>query len=210
MRQTWLGCTVNRATISITQSDTVGLSANIISQRPVETAGAPTPVFSAPAAFQGADSSFFFLGGRDLRFEDFNVTIDNSIEVKHALNGRRWCMGHIARGFSIGGSFTLEFETEAERRRMWGAATATGPKKVMSPIHLSANLAHPEEIAAGHNYFLKLDIPEIYIESAPAGVRRLRDRILQTVNFRPVYSAAHDKYADLTIRNSTAQYPDPA
>jgi hypothetical protein len=186
------------------------LSAHIFSQRPEESSGVVTPEFTALQPFHGPDATLFFSGGEDLRFENFNVVIHNNVEVKYTLSGKRWCSGHVVHGFSIGGSFTLEFETEAERRKMWGGVTATGPRKVVAPIHLSMILTHPAEIEPGHNYYLKLDVPEVYIESAPAGIRRLSDRILQTINFKPVYSRAHDKYADLIIRNGVESYPDPA
>jgi len=153
--------------------------------------------------------SFYFSGNDDVRFENFQVSIDNDVEVKYTMSGKRWCMDHAAKRFSMRGSFTLEFSTEAARRLMLGSLVATGPQKLISPVHLSLIVSHPHEITSGHNYYFKLDMLEIYIEATPAGIHREQDRILQKVNFAPVYSRDHDKYADGNYPQQRFRLPQP-
>jgi len=208
--QTWLGCTFTSATLSVVKTQLASLNLNLLSQRPGESSQQADPVFSEILPWPGYGFSFTLNGESNVKFEDFTITFRNDIEAVHTLNGKRYCRKHYAKGFDLEGRITLQFETEAERRRLWGALSATGPRNTVEPGSISVTATHEAEIAPGHKYSLTIDVPEIYYESAPANIKQAKDRILQTISFFPTCSRAVSKLVDLTLRNSQSGYPGPA
>jgi hypothetical protein len=185
------------------------MSTSVFSQRPKESSLPSVPVYSSISQWNSQDVEFILNNESNLRFENFSITFENNVEPVFTLNKQRWCHRHSAKILEVTGNIELSFDSDAEMRRLWGAPSATGPEKQLTPGSLQVRFTHKDEIAAGYKYSLMIDIPEIYYEAAPANISSMSGRILQEVSFYAGYNRSNGKYFDLTLRNGESGYPNP-
>jgi len=194
----------------VAKNQLVGLNMSVAAQRPGEPSATSNPVFAASAPFPSHGFVFTLNGTDNANVESFALNIRNDIEAVYTLSGKRYCHSHYLRALDVSGSVTLEFESEAERRRMWGALAATGPQNVVEPGTLAVAATHDEEAADGAPFFFGINIPELCYESAPANISVAHDRILQKITFKPAWNRAAGEVISIALRNRTTSYPDPA
>lgn len=206
--QNWIGSTVSGASLSVSPNDLINMNVTLLSQRPKKTT-ASTPSYPDLKPFTGFETEFTLNGIENISFESFNINIGNNVEAVWTLNGKRYPAKHVAKGFDIEGSVTLEFSSDAERRRLWGNVSANEPQLVVEPGSFLVTATESVEFTPGYSRTFTLDIPEIYYASAPANISAARDRIVQTVSFFGNYNAASGKFADVVIRNGESGYPNP-
>lgn len=209
MSQAWLGCTFSGMSLVVLKNQLASLNMSLLAQRPSESAATSPATYSNIIPFSGHVFSFALNGIENLKFENFSLNVRNDIEVVHTLNRKSYCSKHHVRGLDISGSITLEFETEAERRRLWGALTATGPQNVIAPGSLTVTATHNDEAAIGYPFVFSINIPELYYESAPANITRQQERVIQKISFKPSWNRNAAEILSMTMRNSVASYPDP-
>jgi len=185
------------------------MNAALISQRPKEASGGEPPAYGAAAPFDSSNLSFTLNGVPDARFESFALEIDNGAREVRTLNGERWCGRHAGGRLRLSGSVTMEFDSDEERRRLWGGPGAAAPLRDVEPGSLNVVATHREMVTMGYSYSLEIDVPEIYYEAAGANISSVTGRIVQTVRFFAAYDRANEKYFDIKLINGESGYPDP-
>lgn len=207
--QEWLGTSMNGVVLTTKGNELTTLSLEALGQRPGATTDPPEVAIPAIIPFSGAWTTVELDGETCDTFEEINIDIGNNIETVFTMNRQRYCRAHAPGKITVGGRMTLEFETERERQRLWGAISAPGPQDTVRPCSLRVVSSHPVEIAPGHNYSMIVEMPEIYFVTAPANISRQSVRVLQTIEFFPVYNKASGRFADITIINGVPGYPSP-
>lgn len=206
--QNWIGCTVSEAELSVSPTDVLNMRVKLLAQRPKKSE-ASTPDYPAVKPFTAFETEFALNGISNISFESFSISIRNSVEPVWTLNGKRYAAKHVAKGFEVEGSLTLEFGSDEERRRLWGGADAMEPQLSVTPGSLLMTATQIEEFLPGYKRTLTLDAPEIYYAAAPANISAARDRIVQVVSFFVNFSSGADKFADIVLRNGESGYPNP-
>lgn len=207
MSQAWLGCVFSGMTMTVLKNQLVGLTFSVLAQRPSESAAPSSPGFTGTIPFSGHAFEFTLNGIGNLKIERFTLNIRKNIETVFTLNRKRYCSKFHAGGLEISGSLTLEFETESERRRLWGALTATTPQNQVAPGSMSVSATHAKEAAPGCPFTFGVNLPELYYESAPANITHANNRVTQIIDFKPTWNQSAGEIITMTMRNSVASYP---
>jgi len=125
--QNWIGSTVAGATMSVAPGDILGFSVDLLAQRP-KRAEPSAPAYPGIKPWIAFEAVFTLNGVENVNFEDFTLSFANSVEPVWTLNGQRHATRHVAKGFELEGSIAVEFDSDEQRRRMWGSAGAAGPE----------------------------------------------------------------------------------
>lgn len=134
--QNWVGCSFSKLLFSAAPNGFLEAVLSILAQRPAETLPA-APSYSELKPLTAHNVVFTLNGDSNLNFEKFTISFSNKLEPVWTMSGKRWASCHAARGFSMEGSITLEFDSESEMRRVWGSSSANGPKGAIEPGSLN-------------------------------------------------------------------------
>jgi len=181
-------------------------SFDLISQT-MEAITATSPTYADIDPFLAYQMAITLNGVSNVDFESLSLNFTNEMEGVKTLNTQRYIGKVVAKKFDCSGSFTLEYDNDDIRKRLWGSSVATAPLKEMDPGSLVVEVTHYDDISTSAvKYYLKIEFFNIYFATAPANIKGADDRIMQDVAFNTKYSASDAAMVEVTLRNGVSTY----
>jgi len=154
----------------------------------------PTPTWSELKTMMFYNNIFKIDGTQNTMVREWSVTIDNGSVGIRALNNTQDIVDVISHAKLVTtGSFVIFFENETQRQKFLNNTSAD--------VEI---LVEGEQLTTGHNYTLKIKLPQIHYTAYPFG--EVEGLLGASVSFNVYYNLTAQNSVEITLKNNINGY----
>lgn len=143
--------------------------------------------------------------GQAAQVHNTSITIDNGIDLDDGrAHGSRFYGAVVPGKLNVSGSMDIWFDDDIEYERFWGAAAASSPVSVSTPVPLIFTWDTGIEAGTGYNYQLVITIPAAIYEST--SVNLSGNRIVQHIDWYAEYDNSTSREILVELTNTKTGY----